>query len=100
MSEDYREAGGFAGGTLQRVIESVAGQNLPDQRQADALAVWLGAEERREQVHLRLGRDPGTRVLDHHFRPTAVARLKPDRNRPVTAGRVDRVLQNVENGLL
>ena len=48
------EGGGVAGGALEGVVEAVAGEDLADQRQADPLAVRLGAEERREQVGLRL----------------------------------------------
>src|SRR5688572_29412404 len=44
------EGGGAAVGPLEGIAEAMAGEDLPDQRQADALAVRLGAEERREQV--------------------------------------------------
>ena len=51
-------------GALEGVVEAVAGEDLADQRQADALAARLGAEERREQVGLRLGGQAGPAVLD------------------------------------
>ena len=58
--QHHGEARGVLGGPLERVVEAVPGEDLLHQRQADALAVRLGAEERREQVRLRLrGSCPG-----------------------------------------
>src|SRR5215203_4868443 len=73
-SEHDRERRGAAAGTLERVVEAVAGEDFPDQRQADPLPARLGAEERREQVGLRLGGQAGALILDDERRAITLRR--------------------------
>ena len=98
-SEHDGEPGGLRLGAFERVVEAVPGQDLLHQRQADALAVRLGAEERGEQVRLRLGGDPRPRVLDRQRRRPG-PRGHPDGDRSLAVDRLDRVLQDVEQRLL
>ena len=81
-------------------MEAVAGEDFLDQRQADALAVRLGAEERREEVRLRLGgrcRGPSPRSSASCGLPPDV---EPDGDRAVAVDGLDRVLEDVQQRLL
>jgi hypothetical protein len=77
----------------------VGDQDLLDERQPDALAVGLGAEERREQPRRDVGRDAAAAVFDPQCGHAVLARER-DRDVAVLADRVDGVAHDVDERLL